>query len=394
MAKNKIQKYLEKLYYDPKQPGSFTAPESFYRAVREKSGDKISRKQVYDWLASQETYTLHRRTRKKFKRNRIIVGRVDEQWQADLIDIQKIKKYNGGNRYILVAIDVLSKFAWREPLKAKTGECIVQGFEKIFKKGRKPEKLQTDHGKEFLNKRFQNFLAKNDIHFFTTASDTKAAIAERTIQTMKAKLYKYFTHKNTLKYTDVLQQLFDSYNDSYHTSIKTKPSMVTQENEEHIWHILYDKDLIDGPIKFEFHVGDKVRLSKLKGTFEKGLFRKALPFLASASKQAGKVALKTGANVLADAAAGQRFQDSLRNRLKESGMELKRDVTTQVKNAMNGQTGSGKKRKRGQQERSGVPQKKRKQTKAKPKRIKRKTKSKSLTTSKATKPRTFQDIFG
>lgn len=270
MAKRTLQNFLKKLYYDPKHPASFTAPESFYHAVKEKSKGKISRKQVYDWINSQDTYTLHRRTRKKFRRNRIIVGRLDEQWQADLIDIQKIKNYNGGNRYILVAIDVLSKFAWGEPLKAKTGKCIIQGFERIFKKGRKPENLQTDHGKEFLNKSFQNFLGENDIHFFTTGNETKAAIAERVIETIKSKMYKYFTYKDTLKYTNVLQDIFDSYNNTYHTSIKTKPSLVSQENENHIWHILYDKDLIDGPIKFKFHIGDKVRLSKLKGTFEKG----------------------------------------------------------------------------------------------------------------------------
>lgn len=130
------------------------------------------------------------------------------------------------------------------------------------------------------------------------------------------------------------------------------------------------------------------------GNFFGSLFRKALPFLTSASKHVGKVALKTGANVLADAAGGQRFQDSLQNRLKESGMELKRDVTKQVKNAISSQTGTGKKRKRSQQERSRVPRKKRKQTKAKPKRIRRKKSSKRATTSKASKPRTFQDIFG
>ena len=132
MAKNKEQNYLESVYYNPKEPGSFSVPASFYRAVKENNKHKITRKQVYDWLNSQPTYTLHRRVRKKFKRNRIIVGRIDQQWQSDLIDIQKIKQFNGGNRYILVAIDVLSKFAWGVPLKNKTGVSIIKGFQKIL----------------------------------------------------------------------------------------------------------------------------------------------------------------------------------------------------------------------------------------------------------------------
>ena len=110
MSKRSRSNFLKKLYYNVNEPGSFTAPATFYRAVKEKSNN-ITRKQVNEWLNAQDTYTLHRRTRKKFHRNRIIVPGVDYQWQTDLIDIQKISKYNQGYRYILVCIDILSKFA-------------------------------------------------------------------------------------------------------------------------------------------------------------------------------------------------------------------------------------------------------------------------------------------
>lgn len=104
------------------------------------------------------------------------------------------------------------------------------------------------------------------------------------------------------------------------------------------------------------------------------------------------MALKTRANVLADTATGQRFQDSLQNRLKESGVELKRGATAQMQNALNNQIGSGKKRKQSNQSRK-TPQKKRKQTtKSKP--IKRNKSTKGVSSSKATKPRTFKDISG
>ena len=270
MGKRTEKKLLEKTYYTVKEPGSYTAPTKFFRAVREKSNNKISRKQVNDWLNAQDTYTLHRRTRKKFKRNRVIVGQVDEQWQTDLLDVQKIAKYNQGYRYILVCIDILSKYAWAEPLKSKSGKNILAAFKKIFKKGRKPLLLQSDQGTEYLNKSFQDFLKAQDIHYFHTNNETKASLAERVIQTIKSKMYKYFTYKNTLNYTNILQDLIYSYNNTYHSSIKTKPSLVTKENEDHIWHILYDHDLIDGKTPIKFHVGDRVRLARKKGTFEKG----------------------------------------------------------------------------------------------------------------------------
>ena len=269
MSERSRNNLLKKLYYNVNEPGSFTAPATFYRAVKEKSNN-ITRKHVNDWLNAQDTYTLHRRTRKKFRRNRIIVSSIDEQWQTDLIDIQKISRYNQGNRYILVCIDVLSKYAWVEPLKAKSGKNIISAFKKIFKKGRKPLLLQSDQGTEFLNHEFQNYLKSENIHYFHTNNETKAAIAERLIETLKSKMYKYFTYKNTLNYTNILQDLIKSYNNSYHTSIKTKPSLVTKQNEDHIWHVLYDHDLINGKTPFKFHVGDRVRLAKKKGHFEKG----------------------------------------------------------------------------------------------------------------------------
>ena len=50
---------------------------------------------------------------------------------------------------------VLSKYAWVVLLKDKTGKSLVDAFDAIFKKdGRVPERLQTDAGKEFLNKEF------------------------------------------------------------------------------------------------------------------------------------------------------------------------------------------------------------------------------------------------
>ena len=179
MSERSRNNFLKKMYYGVKEAGSFTAPATFYRAVKEKSNNTITRKQVNEWLNAQDSYTLHRRTRKKFRRNRIIVGRIDEQWQTDLIDIQKIARYNNGYRYILVCIGILSKFAWVEPLKSKSGKSIIAGFKKIFKTGQKPLLLQSDQGTEYLNKEFQNFLKSENIHYFHTYDETKAAIAER-----------------------------------------------------------------------------------------------------------------------------------------------------------------------------------------------------------------------
>ena len=81
-------------------------------------------------------------------------------------------------------------------------------------------------------------------------------------------MYKYFTAKNTLTYINVLAQLLSSYNNTYHRSIKMKPSEVTKANETKVWDTLYGND-VEKRVRFKFQVGDRVRISKVKRMFEK-----------------------------------------------------------------------------------------------------------------------------
>jgi hypothetical protein len=67
----------------------------------------------------------------------------------------------------------------------------------------------------------------------------------------------------------MLPHLVYSYNHSVHRSIKTKPADVTAENEKKVWHNLYDHDPVKN-VRYKFKIGDQVRISKMKRTFEKG----------------------------------------------------------------------------------------------------------------------------
>jgi hypothetical protein len=151
------EKYLSQIYYNPESPASFGGVDSIYRVVKDEGKHQISRNKIRLWLQKQDTYTLHKPVRYRFKRNRVIVGAIDEQWEADLVIMDSISKYNHGFKYILTVIDVLSKYAWAEPIKTKTGENLVKAFEKMLKKGRKSETFHTDKGTEFMNRKFQTF---------------------------------------------------------------------------------------------------------------------------------------------------------------------------------------------------------------------------------------------
>ena len=132
--------------------------DSIYRAVKNEGKHQISRNKMRTWLRKQDTYTLHKPVRYRFQRNRVIVGAIDEQWEANLVIMDLLEKYNNNYRYILTLIDVLSKYAWVEPIKANTGGNLVSAFEKILKKQRKPETFHSDKGTEFTNRKFQALL--------------------------------------------------------------------------------------------------------------------------------------------------------------------------------------------------------------------------------------------
>ena len=100
---------------------------------------------------------------------------------------------------MLVVIDAFSKYALAQPIKKKTGKEVTEAFGRISKEaqGRKPQKLETDAGKEFYSGTFQEFVKSHGIHHFSTHGDAKASVAEIFIHTLKSKLYRYFTAANT-----------------------------------------------------------------------------------------------------------------------------------------------------------------------------------------------------
>ena len=86
---------LKRIYYDTQSPGSFGG------VARLSKASKTKKQNVQRWLSFQDTYTLHKPLRKKFPRRRTIVHGINAQFQADLIDVQKIKRDNDDHGYIM-----------------------------------------------------------------------------------------------------------------------------------------------------------------------------------------------------------------------------------------------------------------------------------------------------
>ena len=184
----------------------------------------------------------------------------------------KFSKWNKGTKYLLMVIDVFSKFGWIEPLKDKRGESVTKAFEKIFKASRHPRLIWTDRGTEFYNANVKRLLKEHNISLYSTENEEKSSVVERWNQTMKNRLWKMFSANNNTIYHDKLGKVVDEYNNSFHSSVKMTPVEASRKkNERKVFANLFGDLIYSKHVPPKFHVGEKVRILKYKRKiFDKG----------------------------------------------------------------------------------------------------------------------------
>ena len=149
----------------------------FYNFFDKKSsGSGIDVEPNY-WLANE----LCRQIIRKFKIRKFYSSFRDGIWRVYLADMQSLSKYNKGIKYLICAIDLFSKYA------------IVNAFENIISKGRKPNKIWFDQGGEFYNNLFKRFLKINNIEMYSTYNEGKYVVAKRFIRSLINKIFKHMT---------------------------------------------------------------------------------------------------------------------------------------------------------------------------------------------------------
>lgn len=262
---------ISEQYYTHRLPSSYRGLQALQRDVEKRYPSSV----VNNWLSSQNTYTLHKDVKRRFPRRRYLVAHIDEQFQADLVDLKQYGRANRGIRYLLCVIDVFSKFAYVEPIKTKSGEHVKEAFEKIFAKA-VPKVVYSDRGLEFMDKRVQELFRQLHIQHILARQFVKAAVVERFQRTLQNKIFRVMTTRKTRRYVDVLPALVEGYNNSYHTSIRMAPSAVSEHNSAHVFRTLYGASTKSDFLargrssQKSLQVGDKVRVPRRHGAFTKG----------------------------------------------------------------------------------------------------------------------------
>ena len=85
-----------------------------------------------DW-SQQLADELHKPITRNFQKRRVISNGIDDIWAADLVEMQEFSKWNKGIRYLLMVIDVFSKYGWIRELKDKKTETVTKAFGDILK---------------------------------------------------------------------------------------------------------------------------------------------------------------------------------------------------------------------------------------------------------------------
>jgi hypothetical protein len=269
-----VEKKLDRLYNDPVSSASFAGVDRLWKEAKKELGNKIKKKHVEHYLEGHRTYTLLRPRRIHFKRSKTIAAGFMTDIQVDLADLQSLARHNKGNRYILVAIDVLSKRIFIVPLRSKKANDMVEAFDTIIKQmPMKPHRIFSDKGTEFKNHLLKEYFDREEVEKYeANSSSVKASLAERAIRNLKQRLYRYFAQKRTMTWLDVIQKIADGINKSPSRVHGMRPIDVNFSNAQQVWkHIFGDELSTKLKItKAKLKEGEFVRMSRNKGQFEKG----------------------------------------------------------------------------------------------------------------------------
>ena len=214
MSKSEI---INKIYYDPAGHGSM---KTTYEDAKQKD-KSISYVDVKKWFDTN----ISRKTQLKGY-NSFIASEPKEEYQMDLFFMNYLKdpEFNIG----LLMVDIFSKFVSIIPMKANNAPSILEAMkEAIIKMGGKPQTLYTDDEGGLNTPLIQKYLKDQDIRHLVTRSH--AAVAERTIRTVKAMIDKRLEsakhrENQNKRWVDVLYPVLLTYNQkNKHSATKMTP---------------------------------------------------------------------------------------------------------------------------------------------------------------------------
>ena len=277
---------IQSVYDSPSGPGAFLSSKKIHKVLQQSGTRNIGIHRIRKWLQKQNDYSLQKPVRRHFQRVKVVVSDINEQWDMDLADMQSLAKENDKIRYLLVAIDIFSRFARVYPLKDKTGKSVANALETMFATVH-PQKVRTDAGTEFKNALVRKIFHDRNIYHHIALNDVKANYVERLNKSLKSMIFRYLARNRTKRYLDILPKLVQSYNATPHRGINLiAPRDVKKEISADLWAYMYlkprviarknsrkniksSKKLRKKNILYRYKIGQLVRLAHQRKPFTK-----------------------------------------------------------------------------------------------------------------------------
>ena len=201
--------------------------------------------------------------KKKFPRRQVVLDASGDLTAMDLMDMGS-DMLDNDFRFALIGIDVHSRFGFAIPTK-KDGTSMLKSVQELLDNSFLiPTNVWTDRGTEFYNSKVSKLFKDNGIHHYSTSGESKSAPVERLIRTIKIKLKEEMIVEGHQRWTELLPEVMEEYNTTKHSSTGKKPIEVYTLEKDHTEKV---KDVKEQTQKFK--KGDKVRISMVKGIFQK-----------------------------------------------------------------------------------------------------------------------------
>ena len=221
--------------------------------------------EINQQLSTSEAFTRFKSFQKRRGQNPVYVYKKRDQVQADICFMPPDKEHKNANKYMVVFIDVFTKYAWIFPTRKKGGKettaCLQQFLASCGPE--KPARLSTDRGGEFVSKLFHQLCLDNNIELIVTNSNHhKCVVVERFLRTIQRILYQQMHVGDRKDWSVLLPQALRIYHFRKHRTIKMSPHAAEQNiNQDQVLraHLLrYAK--ARSPKTPKFKVGQLVRM--------------------------------------------------------------------------------------------------------------------------------------
>ena len=149
----------------------------------------------------------------------------NERWQIDLVDLREFTSLNNGFSWLMVIVDVFSKYCFTRPLTNKSASIVSTNLVELFYIFGPPKIIQSDNGKEFTNSTLSDVCSEWKIlqKFSRPRHPQSQGQVERLNQTICRLLQKNLLHNEQKKWIEIISKITFNYNATVHSATKKSP---------------------------------------------------------------------------------------------------------------------------------------------------------------------------